>query len=211
MEENIQEKEKEIEIPTVEEPKEEEVKEANIVSDDLSIDIEMLDKFFDEQGIPEEERPKAYTTELLENIEKIEGVLTPQEIEDMQKYVKGDGRPEFMEKMLTQTNEKLTEMIKIMAILYLDKIPTLLDYQRTLQENLIDPSKIPNMSYDDISRVSANIQREISDLLRFSLDVTKSLSNTNAIPTKVEKLANALMNVPESTRQRIEEIIEQEK
>lgn len=67
------------------------------------------------------------------------------------------------------------------------------------------------MSYDDISRVSANIQREISDLLRFSLDVTKSLSNTNAIPTKIEKLANALMNVPESTRQRIEEIIEQEK
>lgn len=209
MEENIQ--EKEIEIPTVGEQEDKEVKDANVVSDDLSIDIEMLDKFFDEQGIPEEEKPKAYATELLENIEKIDGVLTSKEIEDMQKYVKGDGRPEFMEKMLTQTNEKLTEMIKIMAILYLDKVPALLDYQKTLQQNLIDPSKIPNMSYDDISRVSANIQREISDLLRFSLDVTKSLSNTNAIPTKVEKLANALMNVPESTRQRIEEIIEQEK
>lgn len=209
MEENIQ--EKEIETPKVEEQEDKEVKDANVVSDDLSIDIEMLDKFFDEQGIPEEEKPKAYATELLENIEKIDGVLTSKEIEDMQKYVKGDGRPEFMEKMLTQTNEKLTEMIKIMAILYLDKVPALLDYQKTLQQNLIDPSKIPNMSYDDISRVSANIQREISDLLRFSLDVTKSLSNTNAIPTKVEKLANALMNVPESTRQRIEEIIEQEK
>ena len=209
MEENIQ--EKEIETPKVEEQEDKEVTDANVVLDDLSIDIEMLDKFFDEQGIPEEEKPKAYATELLENIEKIDGVLTSKEIEDMQKYVKGDGRPEFMEKMLTQTNEKLTEMIKIMAILYLDKVPALLDYQKTLQQNLIDPSKIPNMSYDDISRVSANIQREISDLLRFSLDVTKSLSNTNAIPTKVEKLANALMNVPESTRQRIEEIIEQEK
>ena len=209
MEENIQ--EKEIETPKDEEQADKEVKDVNVVSDDLSIDIEMLDKFFDEQGTPEEEKPKAYATELLENIEKIDGVLTSKEIEDMQKYVKGDGRPEFMEKMLTQTNEKLTEMIKIMAILYLDKVPALLDYQKTLQQNLIDPSKIPNMSYDDISRVSANIQREISDLLRFSLDVTKSLSNTNAIPTKVEKLANALMNVPESTRQRIEEIIEQEK
>lgn len=209
MEENIQ--EKEIEIPKVEEQEDKEVKDANVVSDDLSIDIAMLDKFFDEQGTPEEEKPKAYATELLENIEKIDGVLTSKEIEDMQRYVKGDGRPEFMEKMLTQTNEKLTEMIKIMAILYLDKVPALLDYQKTLQQNLIDPSKIPNMSYDDISRVSANIQREISDLLRFSLDVTKSLSNTNAIPTKIEKLANALMNVPESTRQRIEEIIEQEK
>lgn len=208
MEENIQ--EKEIEIPKVGEQEDEEVKDANVVSDDLSIDIAMLDKFFDEQGI-QEEKPKAYSTELLENIEKIDGVLTPKEIEDMQRYVKGDGRPGFMEKMLTQTNEKLTEMIKIMAILYLDKVPALLDYQKTLQQNLIDPSKIPNMSYDDISRVSANIQREISDLLRFSLDVTKSLSNTNAIPTKIEKLANALMNVPESTRQRIEEIIEQEK
>lgn len=208
MEENIQ--EKEIEISKVEEQEDKEVKDANVVSDDLSIDIAMLDKFFDEQGI-QEEKPKAYATELLENIEKIDGVLTSKEIEDMQRYVKGDGRPEFMEKMLTQTNEKLTEMIKIMAILYLDKVPALLDYQKTLQQNLIDPSKIPNMSYDDISRVSANIQREISDLLRFSLDVTKSLSNTNAIPTKIEKLANALMNVPESTRQRIEEIIEQEK
>lgn len=208
MEENIQ--EKEIEINTVEEQEDKEVKDVNVVSDDLSIDIAMLDKFFDEQGI-QEEKPKAYATELLENIEKIDGVLTSKEIEDMQRYVKGDGRPEFMEKMLTQTNEKLTEMIKIMAILYLDKVPALLDYQKTLQQNLIDPAKIPNMSYDDISRVSVNIQREISDLLRFSLDVTKSLSNTNAIPTKIEKLANALMNVPESTRQRIEEIIEQEK
>ena len=33
----------------------------------------------------------------------------------------------------------------------------------------------------------------------------------NGLMTEKEKLANALMNVPESTRQRIEEIIEQEK
>lgn len=190
----------------------EQIQETEVTESSLSLNKEALDSFFQDMGVSEQqEHPTAYSNEVIDNIQTIDPTLSLEEIQDLYKYLKGDGRPEFMEKMLTQTNEKLIETIKIMAILYLNKVPGLLEYQKALQKNLIDPAKIPDMSYDEIAKASANIQREISELLRFSLDVAKSLSNTNSIPTKIEKLANALMNVPESTRQRIEEIIEQDK
>lgn len=188
-------------IPTLEETDTPETLTSENISSLLNFDPLEDDK--------QEEKPtKEYTTEVLENVEEIPSALSVEEIKEMMDYLKGSGRPEFMERMMTQTNEKLRETVKVMTILYLNRIPILLDYQAALQKNLLDTSKIPTMSYDEIAKVSASIQKEISELMTFSLNVTKSLSDVNVTPTKVERLANALMNVPESTRLRIEEIIQ---
>ena len=171
---------------------------------DLELSTDIFDGLLDEST---EKEQKEYTTALLENVQQIEPTLSVEEAKDLVNYLRGSGRPEFMDKMMTQTNEKLVETIKIMAIFYLDRVPVLLDYQRVLQMQLINPENVKTMSYDEISKVSANVQKEINDLLSFALNVAKSLQSTNTTPTKVEKLANALMGVPEATRQRIEEII----
>ena len=171
---------------------------------DLELSTDIFDGLLDEST---EKEQKEYTTALLENVQQIEPTLSVEEAKDLVNYLRGSGRPEFMDKMMTQTNEKLVETIKIMAIFYLDRVPILLDYQRVLQMQLINPENVKTMSYDEISKVSANVQKEINDLLSFALNVAKSLQSTNTTPTKVEKLANALMGVPEATRQRIEEII----
>lgn len=170
----------------------------------LELSTDIFDGLLDEST---EKEQKEYTTALLENVQQIEPTLSVEEAKDLVNYLRGSGRPEFMDKMMTQTNEKLVETIKIMAIFYLDRVPVLLDYQRVLQMQLINPENVKTMSYDEISKVSANVQKEINDLLSFALNVAKSLQSTNTTPTKVEKLANALMGVPEATRQRIEEII----
>lgn len=183
--------------------------ESDELVEDNQLSTDVFDEFFAD-NVGEEFEGVPYTTELLENIQKLDPSLTPEQLKEVFEYLKGSGRPEFMDEMMTQTNEKLNETIKLMSILYLYKVPVLLDYQKTLQKNLLDPTKIPNMSYEEISKVSANIQKEISDLLTFALNVSKSLSSINTVPTKVEKLAQSLLYVSDATRERIMEIVEAE-
>lgn len=148
-----------------------------------------------------------YTTEVLEKIQELEPTLTSEQIQDLVKYVKGGARPEFVDVILTQTNSKLSEMLKIMTVLQLLQLPALYDYLSVLQKNLLKPESIKNMSYADISAEAVNIQKEINDILQMGLKVTAQIQSENQIPTKVEKLANALMGCSDSTRKRIEEII----
>lgn len=157
-----------------------------------------------------DEHGKPYSTELLENIQKLDPTLTLDQIKELINYLKGSSRPGFMDTMLTQTNEKLTESLKLMTILELMRLPALFDYLGALQKNILNPESIASMTYEDISKTSLNVQKEISDILQLGLKVTTQLSATNSVPTKVEKLANALLGVSESTRQRIEEIIAME-
>lgn len=171
-------------------------------------DLNVLD---DELFTEDEKKPTPYTTELIENIQKIEPSLTVEQIDELVKYIKGTTtRPNFMDTMLTQTNDKLTESLKLMVILQLLRLPSLYDYLNALQKNMLDKDSIGKMTFEDISKTSVNIQKEITDILNLGLSVATKLSNTNTVPTKVEKLANALMGVSESTRQRIEEIIAME-
>lgn len=188
---------------------EKEIKEKEItlseVEEKLSTD-DLLDLFSGDDVDPYV--GEAYTTELLEGVKELDPSLTKEEMDHLINYLKGtEGRPDFMDRMMTQTNEKLNETIKLMAIMYLFRVPILLDYQKTLQANLLDTSKIPEMTFEDISKVSYNIQKEISELLNFGLNVSKSLSNINTVPTKVERIAQALMHVSDSTMDRIEEIL----
>lgn len=170
-------------------------------------DIELPDNIFESINMDELREPTAYTTELLENIQKIEGTLTPEQFESLVNYVKGSERPEFVETILTQTNDKLTEMLKVMVVLELLRLPALYDYLNALHKNMLDTSAIKNMTYEDISKEAVNIQKEISEILNLSIKVVTNVSSMNQVPTKVEKLANALLGVSEQTRQRIEEII----
>lgn len=154
--------------------------------------------------------PKPYTTEVIASIQQLEPSLTVEQIKELIIYVKGGQRPDFLDNLLTQTGDKLNEMVKLMTILQLLRIPALVDYQSTLRQNLLSPDALKDMTYEEMSKISANIQKEISDTLSFSLRTAQQLNQVNQTPTKVEKLANALMGVTDATRERIEEIIKSE-
>lgn len=151
-----------------------------------------------------------YTTELLNSMKELKGTLTSEQFNSLVEYVRGGQRPDFMDVMLTQTNDKLTEMLKVMITLELLRLPALYDYLNSLHSTMLDVNAIKNMTYEDMSKEAANIQKEISEILNLSLKVTTTLSSNNQMPTKVERLANALLAVSDSTRQRIEEIIAME-
>lgn len=161
----------------------------------------------DDELFTNDKQPTPYTTDLINDIQKIEPTLTPEQIKQLIAYVRGSDRPAFMDTMLTQTNDKLIESLKIMSILQLLRLPALYDYLNALQKNMLDAEAIGKMSFDDISKTSVNIQKEIADILSLGLKVASTLPSANTVPTKVEKLANALMGVSDATRQRIEEII----
>lgn len=151
-----------------------------------------------------------YSTDLLNSLKELKGTLTTEQFNSLVDYVQGGARPDFMDVMLTQTNDKLSEMLKIMVMLELLRLPALYDYLNSLHSTMLDVNAIKDMSYEDMSKEAVNIQKEISEILNLSLKVTNTLSNVNQVPTKVERLANALLAVSDSTRQRIEEIIAME-
>ena len=169
-----------------------------------------LSDLFGDLVSTEQFNPKSYTTELLANIEKIEPSISEDQLKELIDYVKGSSRPDFMDTMMTQTNEKLVDVIRVMVILQLLRIPALVDFQNTIRKNLTSPDALSSLSYEELSRISANTQKEMSDILTFALRTATNLSSQNQTPTKVEKLANALMGVSEATRDRIEEIIKSE-
>lgn len=202
--------EKEVDGVVVNEETGEVISEKQDVIENKSSLLSGLSDLFGDLVSTEQFNPKSYTTELLSNIEKIEPSISEDQLKELIDYVKGSSRPDFMDTMMTQTNEKLVDVIRVMVILQLLRIPALVDFQSTIRKNLTSPDALASLSYEELSRISANTQKEMSDILTFALRTATNLSSQNQTPTKVEKLANALMGVSEATRDRIEEIIKSE-
>lgn len=150
-----------------------------------------------------------YTTEVLEKKEEIKSTIDIEQYKGLIDYVLGiQQRPDFADTMLTQLPEKYEELVKIVVALNLLQLPKLYDYLRVLQENLLNTDNIKNMTYADMSTEATNLVKQINETLSMALKTATQLSTENRMPTKVEKLANALMTASESTRKRIEEILE---
>jgi predicted transcriptional regulator len=150
-----------------------------------------------------------YTTEVLEKKEEIKSTIDIDQYKGLIDYVLGiQQRPDFADTMLTQLPEKYEELVKIVVALNLLQLPKLYDYLRVLQENLLNTDNIKNMTYADMSTEATNLVKQINETLSMALKTATQLSTENRMPTKVEKLANALMTASESTRKRIEEILE---
>ena len=150
-----------------------------------------------------------YTTEVLEKKEEIKSTIDIDQYKGLIDYVLGiQQRPDFADTMLTQLPEKYEELVKIVVALNLLQLPKLYDYLRVLQENLLNTDNIKNMTYTDMSTEATNLVKQINETLSMALKTATQLSSENRMPTKVEKLANALMTASESTRKRIEEILE---
>lgn len=150
-----------------------------------------------------------YTTEVLEKKEEIKSTIDLEQYKGLVDYVLGiKQRPDFADTMLTQLPEKYEELVKIAVAFNLLQLPKLYDYLNVLQMHILNPETVKNMTYADMSTEATNLVKQINDTLSMALKVATQLSSENRMPTKVEKIANALMTASESTRKRIEEILE---
>lgn len=150
-----------------------------------------------------------YTTEVLEKKEELKSTINVEEYKGLIDYVLGlKQRPDFADNMLTQLPGKYEELVKIAVAFNLLQLPKLYDYLNVLQTRILDPETVKNMTYADMSTEATNLTKQINDTLTMALKVATQLSTENRMPTKVEKIANALMTASESTRKRIEEILE---
>lgn len=149
-----------------------------------------------------------YTTELLDNLEKIDGTISTEQLNDLINYtVKGGIRPDFADALLTQSSAKMEEVLKVVTQLQLLCIPELLDRQMAIRKTILTPDVLKGMSYADMAEMEASIGKEIKDILDITLKIITQLNKENRMPTSAERLANAIMGLSASGRARIEEVI----
>ena len=177
-------------------------KEVEEKEEDVTID---LSEFTIDMG---SSIPK-YTTELLNKMEEIRGTVSVDELNKLIDYnVKGGDRPDFADVMLTQVTSKIEETLKITILLQLLRLPELFDRQMTLQKSILSPDILQNMTYADMSEMEKNISKEINDMLETSLKIVTQLNKENRIPTSAERLANLIMGLSPTARQRVQEVVE---
>ena len=177
-------------------------KDKKEVEEDVTID---LSEFTIDMG---SSIPK-YTTELLNKMEEIRGTVSVDELNKLIDYnVKGGDRPDFADVMLTQVTSKIEETLKITILLQLLRLPELFDRQMTLQKSILSPDILQNMTYADMSEMEKNISKEINDMLETSLKIVTQLNKENRIPTSAERLANLIMGLSPTARQRVQEVVE---
>ena len=78
----------------------------------------------------------------------------------------------------------------------------------TLQKSILSPEILNGMTYADMSEMEKNISREINDMLETSLKIVTQLNKENRIPTSAERLANLIMGLSPTARQRVQEVVE---
>lgn len=184
--------------PEIKVPEEEEKDTKNLSDIDLS-------EFTGIGGAP----LTKYTTDMLDNLQKIEGTISTDDLNNLIRYnVKGGERPGFADTILTQSSYKLEETLKIVSLLQSLVIPELLDRQMTLRKTLLSDETLKNMSYDDMTTLEANISKEIKDIIEMSLKVYTQLNRENKVPTAYERAMNLFMGLSVSDRERIMDLIE---
>ena len=175
------------------------------------LDSEKSDESLAEMNLDELVTPKnttAYTTNLLNELHEIESSITGEQFKSLVDYdLKGGVRPDFADTMLTQIIPKMEDTLKIVALLQLLQLPGLFDRQKTLQENILKPDILQNMTYTDMVDMSNSLQKQINDILQTSLKIISQLSAENRISTRAERVANAFMGLSESCKAKLEEVI----
>ena len=186
-------------IPEIELPAGNKEKEEN--TDNL--DLSEFSKLADGPVLP------AYTTDIINKIQEIDGTITADQLNELIQYgIKGGVRPEFADSMLTQIVPKIEEALKITALLQLLQVPELLDRKLTLQKAILTPEIIKNLTYADMTEMAANLNKEIKDIQDSCLKIVTQLSRENHIQTAAERMANMIMGLSESSRKRLEELLQ---
>ena len=189
------------------------------LEEQLKADLEQIPQTVDESlsgldlsefGLIQTTPITGYTTELLDELQKINPTITKEEWEQLVNYISGkDGatRPKFMDRIITQNADKQTELLKVVSTWQLLQLPVCFDYIAALNKNLLNPENIKNMTISELADTQDSLTKSIDRVMNTALKIAQ-LTAENKMPSQAERITQAILGASENTVKLIQQILE---
>jgi hypothetical protein len=149
--------------------------------------------------------------EVIEKKEEIDSELglKAEDLKALYSYVSGKGdKPQFLDRYLADNENKLKDFQHIMTLIRLSSIPQLAALEASIQQRLYSKDNISVMDAKDLSAASANLSKEISDILNTSIKAIEQMNAMGRVDSKYRALIDKLLVVPDDVLNQIEHLIE---
>lgn len=169
-----------------------------------SLDEETIDKMVEEM---QETLTVPEVVEKADEINKELG-LRPEDLKQLYSYISGKGdKPLFLDKYLADSENKLKDFHHIMTLIRLGTIPQLAAMQIKIQQALYSPERLIGMDTKDLSQASANLSREMSDILNSATKSIELMNSMGRVDSRYRSMMDKLLVVPENVLVQIEHLL----
>ncbi len=179
----------------------------DLIFDDLNLD-EVLNDESTFNVIPDSTVSEAPIDPMIEERNNLKVGLKPEDIKQLYSYISGEGeKPLFLDKFATDSEGRLKDMILIMQLIQLARLPMLTALQAQVQERLFAPENLYSMDISDLTKASGNLVKEIETVLKTSTEAIQTITQFGTLNSDYRKLIDAILLLPEDKLNRIKEIV----
>lgn len=135
--------------------------------------------------------------------------LTPEDLKSLYKYLSGKSstKPAFLDRYLAGSQSKLIDFQHVITLIRLAQVPQLAAMNASIQARLYSPENLLAMDIKDLTTASANISREISDILSNSNKTIELMNTLGNMDNRYQALMDKLLVVPEDVLVQIEHLL----
>lgn len=179
--------------------------EEDILFNDVNLN-EALNKESEFNTIPE--ITEAPLDPIIEERNNLKVGLTPEDIKQLYSYISGEGeKPLFLDKFASDSEGRLKDMILIMQLIQLARLPMLTALQQQIQERLFAPENLYSMDISDLTKASGSVTKEVEAILKTSTEAIQTITQFGTLNSEYRKLIDAILLLPEDKLNRIKEIV----
>lgn len=182
------------------------------IEDDVLFDnIDLEEALSDESDfnkIPDSTIGEAPLDPIIEERDNLKVGLKPEDIKELYSYISGEGeKPLFLDKFASDSEGRLKDMILIMQLIQLARLPMLTALQAQIQDRLFSPENLYSMDISDLTKASGSVTKEVETILKTSTDAIQTITQFGTLNSEYRKLIDAILLLPEDKLNRIKEIV----
>lgn len=180
------------------------------IFDDINLE-EALNSDSNFNKIPEVPNSDEPLDPIIEERKNLKVGLTPEDIKTLYSYVSGNGeKPLFLDKFASDSEGRLKDMVLIMQLIQLSRLPMLTALQSQIQERLFAPENLYAMDISDLTKASSSVTKEVETILKTSTDAIQMITQFGTLNSEYRKLIDAILLLSEDKLNRIKEIVYQD-
>lgn len=135
--------------------------------------------------------------------------LTADDLKTLYRYLSGKSstKPAFLDRYLAGSQNKLLDFQHVITLIRLAQVPQLAAMNASIQNRLYSPENLLHMDVKDLSTASANISREISDILNNATKSIELINSMGRVDSRYQALMDKLLVVPDDVLNQVEHLL----